>query len=65
VALKQDRSETSVESVVVTARIAPETHEALRAIADHNYRSISSHVRSLIEADVAARPSRGDTEQAA
>lgn len=45
----------AVESAVVTARIAPETYAALVAIADRNYRSISSHVRSLIEADVAAQ----------
>jgi hypothetical protein len=30
-----------------------------------NYRSISSHVRALIEADVADRPSRDDEERAA
>lgn len=51
---KQARNESSADSVVVTARIAPATHEALKAIADGNYRSISSHLRSLIEADVAA-----------
>jgi hypothetical protein len=50
---KQPGNSTSVESVVVTARIAPETHLALKAKADRNYRSISSHLRSLIEADVA------------
>jgi hypothetical protein len=51
--------------VVVTAVIAPDTHEALRSIADRNHRSISSHVRALIEADVAKRPSRDDTEEQA
>jgi hypothetical protein len=55
----------SVDSVVVTARVSSETYEALRSIADRNYRSISSHVRALIEADVADRPTRDDTEEQA
>jgi hypothetical protein len=61
---KQTRSANSVEAVV-TARVSAETYEALRSIADRNYRSISSHVRALIEADVADRPSRDDTEEQA
>lgn len=52
---KQARTADSVDSVVVTARVAPETHEALKAVAERNYRSVSSHLRSLIEADVAAQ----------
>jgi predicted HicB family RNase H-like nuclease len=40
-------------SLIVTARISPATHAALKAAADRNECSISSHLRSLIEADVA------------
>jgi hypothetical protein len=63
VAMSQPRPNRTpaIESAVVTARIAPSTYAALAEIADRNYRSISSHVRSLIEADVAA----ADLEEAA
>jgi hypothetical protein len=53
------------DPVVVTACISADTYEALRSIADRNHRSISSHVRALIEADVAERPTRDDTEEQA
>jgi predicted HicB family RNase H-like nuclease len=54
VARKQARITGSQEpTLIVTARVSPETHAALKAVADLNQRSISSHLRSLIEADVA------------
>lgn len=52
-AQKQDGIPTSAESVVLTCRVWPDTAEAVRRIADRNYRSVSSHLRMLVEANVA------------
>ena len=44
------------ELVSLSVRVTRETADALKAVADRNYRPVAAHIRFLIEADVAQRP---------
>jgi predicted DNA-binding protein len=51
---KQDLSTDSGELVSLSVRVTKETADALKAVADRNYRPVAAHLRFLIEADVAS-----------
>ena len=53
---KQAPSSDSGELVSLSVRVTRETADALKAVADRNYRPVAAHLRFLIEADVAATP---------
>lgn len=60
---KQVQGSDSGELVSLSVRVTKETADALKAVADRNYRPVAAHIRFLIETDVAA--SDAELEQAA
>lgn len=46
------------ETVTLSVRVTRETADALKAVADRNYRPVAAHVRYLIETDIATEPER-------
>jgi predicted secreted protein len=52
--MKQPETSTSGELVTLTVRVTRETADALKAVADRNYRPVAAHLRFLIESDIAA-----------
>jgi predicted DNA-binding protein len=54
--MKQATSSDSGELVTLTVRVTRETADALKAVADRNYRPVAAHMRLLIETDIAAQP---------
>lgn len=56
--MKQATSVQPGEKVTLTVVVSRETADALKAVADRNYRPVAAHMRMLIESDIA-------TEQAA
>lgn len=53
---KQDQRTESGELVSLSIRVSRETAEALKAVADRNYRPVAAHIRYLIETDIAETP---------
>jgi hypothetical protein len=60
--MKQALPSNSGELVTLTVRVTRETADALKAVADRNYRPVAAHMRFLIENDIAAQ---SELEQAA
>lgn len=53
---KQDQRTDSGELVSLSVRVTQATADALKAVADRNYRPVAAHLRFLIETDIAATP---------
>jgi predicted DNA-binding protein len=53
---KQDQRTDSGELVSLSIRVTRETADALKAVADRNYRPVAAHIRYLIETDIAGTP---------
>lgn len=60
---KQAQRTDSGELVSLSVRVTKEMADALKAVADRNYRPVAAHIRFLIESDVAS--SEAELEQAA
>lgn len=54
--MKQALTTDSGEMVTLTVRVTRETADALKAVADRNYRPVAAHMRFLIENDIAGQP---------
>jgi predicted DNA-binding protein len=53
--MKQACTPSSGELVTLTVRVTRETADALKAVADRNYRPVAAHMRLLIESDIAGQ----------
>jgi hypothetical protein len=51
--MKQAQSTDSGELVSLSVRVKRETADALKVVADRNYRPVAAHIRWLIETEVA------------
>jgi hypothetical protein len=58
--MSQPTSVQPGDKVSLTVVVSRETADALKAVADRNYRPVAAHMRMLIESDIAA-----DTERLA
>lgn len=53
--MKQPTSVQPAEKITLTVVVTRETADALKAVADRNYRPVAAHMRMLIEADIAGQ----------
>jgi len=53
--MKQVLNQDPGEMVTLTVRVTRETADALKAVADRNYRPVAAHMRYLIETDIGAQ----------
>lgn len=51
--MKQAQSPDTGELVTLSVRVTRETADALKAVADRNYRPVAAHMRWLIESEIA------------
>jgi hypothetical protein len=55
---RQVESSDSGDLVTISVRLTRDTADALKAVADRNYRPVAAHMRMLIESDIAADTDR-------
>lgn len=53
--MSQPTSVQPGEKVSLTVVVSRETADALKAVADRNYRPVAAHMRMLIESDIAGQ----------
>jgi predicted DNA-binding protein len=51
--MKQFEPHTSGQTVTLTVRVSKETADALKAVADREYRPVAAEIRRLIETRIA------------